>query len=386
MRTLSCRLSAPALALAAALTLLMGACQPASAPAAPSAKPPSQPAAGGPATGPAGVATAAPATSALTVPDNLRGGEIIVYSPFPDEQMQALSKGFADKSGIRVRNVVISTGETLARLKAEAANPQADFWLSVRPAIMSDALANNPPLIEDFKPRNAGEVKDVYQYPATSWLVGVGMYPLVIFYNERAVREQRLNVPATYQDLVDPAYAKKVVMPHPAASGTAYAAITTFVQVMGEERGWDYVGRLRQSVDQFTRSGRAPQNLVAQGEYPIGLGFYDAVYQLQQEGYPIGIAYPEPVFAEPYGAAVVKNAKNAERAKLYYEYLLTPEAQKVLTEYGNYSVRTDVPAPADARPLAQMNVLDYDWQRWAEQRTAVLDRFQAVTQAQPAGN
>ena len=82
----------------------------------------------------------------------------------------------------------------------------------------------------------------------------------------------------------------------------------------------------------------------------------------------------------------MKGARNADRAKLFYEYLLTPEAQRTLAEYGNYSVRTDVPAPAQAKPLAQMNVLDYDWQRWADQRTAVLDKFQAVTQAQPSGS
>ncbi len=58
----------------------------------------------------------------------------------------------------------------------------------------------------------------------------------------------------------------------------------------------------------------------------------------------------------------------------------------MLTEFGNYSVRVDVAPPPDARPLGQMNVLDYDWQRWARARSAVLDRFQAVTQAQPSGS
>jgi iron(III) transport system substrate-binding protein len=75
------------------------------------------------------------------------------------------------------------------------------------------------------------------------------------------------------------------------------------------------VRQLAQNVAQFTRSGRAPQALVAQGEYPIGIGFYDAVWQLQQEGFPVEVVVPNPAFAEPYGAAVVRGGPNSEGAR-----------------------------------------------------------------------
>lgn len=216
----------------------------------------------------------------FVVPEALRGGEIIVYSPFPDEQIADLARGFTEATGIAVRNIVISTGETFSRLQAESANPQADFWLSVRASILQDAITNEPPLITEYKPATLSQIAEVYQYPDSTFVTGVGMYPLVIFYNTTILEEDGLDIPQTWEDLLDAQYQGKIVMPHPATSGTSYSAVTFFLQWLGEDAGWEYINALAQNVDQFTRSGRAPQNLVAQGEYPIGIGFFDAVYYL----------------------------------------------------------------------------------------------------------
>lgn len=354
--------------------------------AAPAAAPAAESSSGGEAAASA-EAVAPAAESAVEgefmVPDDLKGGEIIVYSPFPDEEIQALAEPFTEMSDIKVSNIVISTGESLSRLKAEAANPQADFWLSVRAAVVQDALNNDPPLVMEYKPSTVNEISSSYQYTDSTFFTGVGMYPLVFFYNQSVLEEDGLDVPETYDDLLDPQYEGKIVMPHPATSGTAYSAITSILQMYGEEDGWTYIENLAKNVDQFTRSGRAPHRLVAQGEYPIGIGFYDAVYNLNQEGFELVPVFPSPIFADPYTAAVVAGAPNEAKAKLFYDYLLTPPAQAVLTEYGNYSVREDVAPPADAVPLSELDVLDYDWAKWGDEKAAVLDKFIEVTQVQP---
>ena len=342
-------------------------------------------------------AIAQDSSTGFVVPDELRGGEIIVYSPFPDEQMIALSAPFTELTGIQVRNIVISTGETFSRLIAEAANPQADFWLSVRASIVQDALQNDPPLVIEYKPTTLDQIAEVYQYPDSTFFTGVGMYPLVIFYNTQVLAEEGLDVPQTYLDLLNEQYRGKIVMPHPSTSGTSYSAITSFLQIFSEvnmdeldeealmdldtyQAGWDYVRALAENVAQFTRSGRAPQNLVAQGEFPIGIGFFDAVYYLGVDGFPIESIFPDPIFADPYTAAVVRGAPNEARAKLFFDYLLTAEAQAVLLDYGNYSVREDIDPPSGGKPLSEMQVLDYDWALWGKLREAVLERFIEETQ------
>lgn len=313
-------------------------------------------------------------------------GEVVVYSPFNDEFMQALAEPFTRETGIRVLNIVISTGESQSRLRAEAQRPQADFWLSVRPAILEQAFDEG--LIEAYTPAGADTVVSAYRYDE-DYITAVGTYPLVFFYNTQALQRAGLEAPgADWDELLNESYRNQIVMPHPATSGTAYAMITTIlqraIQAEGdEEAGWDYVRALGQNVAQFTRSGRAPQSLVAAGEYPIGVGFYDAVWQAQQEGFPIEVVVPDPAFAEPYGAAVVMGAPNPENARAFFDYLLTPGAQRVLTEFGNYPVIAGIEPPEGGVEVAPERVIDVDFQWSAENRDRILARFQEVTQAEP---
>jgi iron(III) transport system substrate-binding protein len=312
--------------------------------------------------------------------------DVIVYSPFNDEFMQALSRPFTEQTGTRIRNIVISTGESQSRLRAEAQRPQADFWLSVRPAILAQAYAEG--LIEAYVPRGADSVLKAYHYPE-DYITAVGTYPLVFFYNTQALERARIPAPgAVWEGLLDPAYKGRIVMPHPATSGTAYAALTTLLQKVmqqggSEEQGWDLVQRFSQNVAQFTRSGRAPQSLVAAGEYPIGVGFYDAVWQAQQEGFPIQVVVPDPVFAEPYGAAVVAGGPNVAGAKAFFDYLLTSQAQAILTRFGNYPIIDGVAPPEGGVvvPSEQVITIDYKWS--AENRRRILDTFQEVVRAEP---
>lgn len=312
--------------------------------------------------------------------------QIVVYSPFNDDFMQALSRPFTAATGIRVANIVISTGESQSRLRAERARPQADFWLSVRPAILQAAFDEG--LIQAYDPAGAANIQPSYRYPETH-ITAVGTYPLVFFYNSSALQRLRIPAPtADWQSLLRSEYRGQIVMPHPATSGTAYAAITTMLQRFmqqgrPEDTGWVYVRELAQNIAQFTRSGRAPQALVAAGEYPIGIGFYDAVWQLQQEGFPVEVVVPNPVFAEPYGAAIVADAPNLANARRYFDYLLTPEAQRVLTQFGNYPVIAGVPPPQGGVevPPGQVIAIDFRWS--AQNQARILERFQVETRADP---
>lgn len=323
---------------------------------------------------------------AAVVLSGATANEVIVYSPFSDEFMQALARPFTQETGVRVLNIVISTGESQSRLRAESARPQADFWLSVRPAILQQAFEEG--LIEAYTPEGAENVLPAYRYEEAH-ITAIGTYPLVFFYNTQAIG--RANVPAPTSDwnqLLDEVYRGQIVMPHPATSGTAYAAIATIlqkeIQAGGtEDDGWAFVGQLAQNIAQFTRSGRAPQTLVSQGEYPLGIGFYDAVWQLQQEGFPVEVVIPDPVFAEPYGGAVVAGAPNPENGRLFFDYLVSQTAQDILGQFGNYPVVAGAAVPEGGVEVPSEQVIEVDFRWSAENRARILETFQDVTQAEP---
>ena len=311
------------------------------------------------------------------------GGKILVYSPWKDEIMQKFGETFEKETGIKVESINISTGEIYARLKVEKARPQADIWHSVRAELLDKAKEEG--LITPYKPANAKYVLPQYAYPDELTFTGTTMYPLVIGYNVNAVKKMGLEPPKSYEDLLNPKWKDQIVMPHPAASGTGYAFLVTMVQLYREKgetgiqskKGWEYLIKLNQNMSQYTRSGSAPAKLVATGEFPICITFYDRVFQLASEGYPIAFTTPSPTFAEPSCTAIVANAPNMDGAKKFMEFILSKKAQELAATLGNYSVRPDVPPPKGAIPLKEMKIFEDDYKWGSKYKKELLNEFNA---------
>lgn len=310
---------------------------------------------------------------------------ILIYSPWKDKVMKEFNALFEKKTGIKAENINISTGESFARLTVEKTRPQADIWHSVRASYLIDAKKKG--VITSFTPPNAKFVLPRYAYPKDEYLYGTTMYPLVFCYNKKSLKEMGAVPPKSYLDLLEPKWKGKIVMPHPAASGTAYAFVTTMLQMYRQKgetgtkskKGWDYLRNLNKNMAQYTRSGSAPSKLVARGEYPLGITFFDRAYRLQEEGYPLGIVYPSPIYAEPSCTAIVANSPNPDGAKAFLDFMLSKEAQELAKRTGNYSVRPDVDPPKGAPSLDKLDIFQDDHMWGAKYRKAILGEFSIMT-------
>jgi len=296
-------------------------------------------------------------------------GKILIYSPWKDEIMSKFGEIFEKQTGIKIESINISTGEIYARLKVEKARPQADIWHSVRAELLDKAKEDG--LLAPYKPAGAKDVLPEYAYLNEPTFTGTTMYPLVLAFNVNTLKKMGLEPPKTYQDLLSAQWKDKVVMPHPAASGTGYAFLVTMLQLYREKgesgiqskKGWEYLIKLNNNMSQYTRSGSAPAKLVATGEFPVCITFYDRVFQLAEEGYPVACTIPSPTFAEPSCSAIVAGAPNMDGAKKFMEFILSKKAQELAVVLGNYSVRPDVHPPKGAVNIKEMKIFadDYKW-------------------------
>jgi len=308
-------------------------------------------------------------------------GKILVYSPWKDEIMRNFGTMFEKETGIKLESINISTGEIYARLKVEKAKPQADVWHSVRAELLDKAREEG--LIAPYKPANAKSLLPEYAYANEPCFTGTTMYPLGIGYNVNTLKKLGLDPPKTYEDLLNPKWKDKIVMPHPAASGTGYAFLVTLIQLYREKgetgvqskKGWEYLVKLNNNMSQYTRSGSAPAKLVATGEYPLCITFYDRVFQLNLEGYPIAFSIPSPTFAEASCSAIVANAPNLDGAKKFMEFILSPKAQELAVTLGNYSVRPDVNPPKGAVPLKELKIFADDYKWGSKYKKELLNEF-----------
>jgi iron(III) transport system substrate-binding protein len=322
-------------------------------------------------------------TILLSATSSLANGKIMVYSPWKDEIMQKFGEMLQKETGTKMESINISTGEIYARLKVEKARPQADVWHSVRAELLDKAKEEG--MIAAYKPANAKFLLPLYAYPNEPAFTGTTMYPLVVGYNTDALKKMGVQPPKTYEDLLNPQWKDKIIMPHPAASGTGYAFLITVIQLYREKgesgiqskKGWEYLTKLNQNMSQYTRSGSAPAKLVATGEFPLCITFYDRVFQLAAEGYPIAFTAPSPTFAEPSCTAIVANAPNMEGAKKFMEFILSKSAQELAGTLGNYSVRPDVAPPKGAIPLKDIKVFQDDYKWGSKYKKEILNEFTA---------
>jgi iron(III) transport system substrate-binding protein len=60
---------------------------------------------------------------------------------------------------------------------------------------------------------------------------------------------------------------------NPASSGTAYTMIATLVQLMGEDKAFDYMKGLHKNISQYTRSGTGPDQGGGAGRNHMSISF-----------------------------------------------------------------------------------------------------------------
>src|SRR5690606_3791260 len=122
--------------------------------------------------------------------------------------------------------------------------------------------------------------------------VGVYSGALGWGYNTEIFAERGLTPPACWSDLLNPELAGEIQLADPNSSGTAYTALATLVQIMGEDEAFEYMRALHANISQYTKSGSAPVKAAARGEAGVGIVFmHDAVAQAE-EGFPIAVVAP----------------------------------------------------------------------------------------------
>jgi iron(III) transport system substrate-binding protein len=161
----------------------------------------------------------------------------------------------------------------------------------------------------------------------------------VIGYNTKMVLPQ--DVPKSYEALLAAKWKGKI--------GMDINDVKWFVgqlQIMGEEKGRDYMRRLSQHDIHGTRAGTTVLGqLMAAGEFPIAVNIYgSAVEDLKREGAPIDWVAVQPVLATPQLIGVSALAQHPNAAKLLVDFALSQEGAEVLRAAKKMSPRKNFEA------------------------------------------
>ena len=309
-------------------------------------------------------------------------GELTLYCSPQIEWCEAMKTAFEKETGITVSMTRKSSGETYAQVKAEASNPKGDIWWGGTGDPHLQAAEEG--LTEPYKSPMLSQLQDwAVRQAEESKFRTVGIYAgaLGYTYNTELLKKKNVPEPKCWADLVKPQFRDEVQVANPNSSGTSYNMLATLVQIMGEDKAFDYLKALHRNVNQYTKSGAAPARAAATGETMVGIVFqHDALYQILG-GAPLKIVSPcEGTGYEIGSMSIIKGAKNMDNAKKWYDWALTPEAQAVgLTAKVSYQIPSNKSAPVSplAPKFSDIKLINYDFAKYGSsaERTRLLARW-----------
>ncbi|HXX83459.1 MAG TPA: extracellular solute-binding protein, partial [Casimicrobiaceae bacterium] len=177
-----------------------------------------------------------------------------VYSIWPENWARPMFEEFEKASGIKVNFVRFSSGEALARVIAEKNNPRVDVLFGG--PVETFAAGVSEGVFEPYKPASFAKLPARFKQADGQW-IAIADDPLVFMTNDKFLKENNLKAPASWSDLLNPAYKNMLQMADARTSGTAVTRIFSILEVNGrdETKAFDYMKKLRPHVQLYTKSG-----------------------------------------------------------------------------------------------------------------------------------
>ena len=316
-------------------------------------------------------------------------GQVNIICSVQAEWCNMISTVYARTTGAKVNVSMKGSGESLAQIIAEKDNPKTDIWFGgtgdphLQAAEQGLTLEYKSPSLSQLHPW-------AQQQAQQSGFKTVGIYsgPLGFGYNPELLAKKKLQPPKVWADLLKPEYKGDVQVANPASSGTAYTMIATLVQLMGEEKAFDYLKGLHKNVSQYTRSGTGPIKAVARGETAVSISFVHDGPGEKMQGFPVETVTPaDGTGAEIGSMSIIKGSRNLDAAKKFYEWALTPAAQEMAAAAKQFQVPSNKAAKVDKNvpDFKTIKFINYDYAKYgaSAERRRLIARWEKEVNSIP---
>lgn len=305
------------------------------------------------------------------------GGKLTLYMGPPEKTSAAIAQGFEKRSGIKSTFLRLSAGEAINRIRAERNAPQASILYGIGLPSMLTLKADG--LLEPYQSPEAAAIPAKYKDPEGYW-TGTDVDFIGFASNKRFLQEKGIKAPQSFDDLTRPELAGQICLGSPSTSGTGYTFLTTVLQVMGEQKGWDYLKRFNANVAQYTRSGIGPTQLVGRGEVGVGILFAHDILGSIDKGFPIEMSLPaEGTGYDLFCVVMLKGAPEPAAAGKFIDWSCTPESQELLAASEYFDVPTNPKAKVHdlVKPYQSAKLINFDfnWAGGSAVRQQLVDRF-----------
>ncbi|MFN3276302.1 MAG: ABC transporter substrate-binding protein [Paracoccus sp. (in: a-proteobacteria)] len=288
--------------------------------------------------------------------------DVTVYTAGPAALIEQLAAGFTAETGVRVEFFQATTGQVMARIEAEAANPAVDVLISASWDTATDFTERG--WLVPYTSPNAAMVPDFLK---TETAVAQGVSALAIAWNPTSGTPK----PEDWSDLAKPEYKDLVNLPDPAKSGSAFE----LVAALSGTEGMGLFEELAANGAVIAGANAEALNPVLQGAKAAVFGAVDYIsFNGKAKGESIEVIFPESgTVIAPRPVMIMEWSQNQDEAKMFVDYILSDAGQALVAAQNLMPARSDV--AADRPLIADLNILPVDAEAVYGMRAQTLDAF-----------
>ena len=337
---------------------------------------------GGATTTTAPSATAAP-TAAATAAKTAEPvtGTISAYSALNESTNNDFFAAFKRAyPGVTVNVLPLAAaGELQTRIRTEKASPKADIFIGGS-SEFHDPLGKEG-LLEAYVSPNAKDIGAQFKEATglwTGWYTGIFGF---ISNNDRLAKELGGKKPATWDDLLDPAWKGKLIMPDPVRTGGGYIFIATqiFRFNRDETKAMAYMKSLHANIAQYIPTSPGALSLIDQGQFVGCPNWSHDILTEKGKGNPIDLSVPSDTGFEVGAISIVKGTKSLAAAKALVDWSITKDAGDLNVKLSNRgSTRPDVAAAPGSPSLTSVKLVNYDRQWATDNKDRILKLWQTT--------
>jgi iron(III) transport system substrate-binding protein len=130
------------------------------------------------------------------------------------------------------------------------------------------------------------------------------------------------------------------------------------------------------------QSNQQASDMLKRGERLIAVGALDSyAADERRAGHQMKTLYPtDGVFVIPSPTAIVKGSPNPNAAKLFAEFMISEEVQKLFPADGGYAARADIPPPEGSPAVKDLKIIAVDYEYIEKETGRIKRKFNEVFQ------
>ncbi len=190
-------------------------------------------------------------------------------------------------------------------------------------------------LLQPYRSPEHAAFLDAFKDPDGYW-ASVNNNYYVIGYNTRMVSAK--DAPADWPDLLNPKWKSRIGMDQ-----EEYEWFGASLEVWGRERALKFHRALAQQEIQWRKGHTLISQLIAAGEFPVGIVYAHRIEAMKRAGAPLEwVKTSNPIFVALSPTGLAAKAPHPNAGKLLLDFMLSHESQQQLRAAYRLSGRIDV--------------------------------------------